>query len=120
MQMDCAANSQFSILHSPLIWMAGQITGAEGYTEALATGWYAAWNMANFLGGCNEQLLPPETCIGALTRALVVPNEDFQPINFNFGLLPRPEKLRKNEKKLFLIEQAQKKLSIFLQCCPMN
>jgi methylenetetrahydrofolate--tRNA-(uracil-5-)-methyltransferase len=97
------------------IWFAGQITGAEGYTEAIATGWHAAWNMANSKG-----MLPQGTCIRALIDAITSPNEDFQPINFNFGLLPRPESLRKSEKKNFLTMQAQKNLSIFVQCCQKN
>jgi len=102
------------------IWFAGQITGAEGYTEAIATGWYAAWNMANFLKGNMPEPLPQGTCIRALMEAITAPNENFQPMNFNFGLLPRPVDLCKNKKKLFLIEQTQKNLSIFLKCCQRN
>jgi methylenetetrahydrofolate--tRNA-(uracil-5-)-methyltransferase len=95
------------------IWFAGQITGAEGYTEAIATGWHAAWSMAG--------LPPPQgTCVRALIDAITAPNEDFQPMNFNFGLLPHPGNLRKSEKKIFLALQAQKNLSIFLQCCRKN
>ncbi|MCL2284001.1 MAG: methylenetetrahydrofolate--tRNA-(uracil(54)-C(5))-methyltransferase (FADH(2)-oxidizing) TrmFO [Fibromonadales bacterium] len=96
------------------IWFAGQITGAEGYTEAIATGWYAAWNMANALQNKTPDLLPQGSCIRALVEAITAPNEDFQPMNFNFGLLPRPENLRKSEKKDFLIKQSQKNLIIFI------
>jgi len=104
--------------NSPLpLWFAGQITGAEGYTEAIATGWYAAWNMANHLHGREPEFLPNGTCIRSLVEAITAPNEHFQPMNFNFGLLPRPENLRKNVKKIFLTQQSQKNLSIFLQCC---
>jgi methylenetetrahydrofolate--tRNA-(uracil-5-)-methyltransferase len=102
------------------LWFAGQITGAEGYTEAIATGWYAAWNMANYLQGKEPEFLPHGTCIRALVEAITTANEHFQPMNFNFGLLPRPENLRKSIKKNFLIEQSQKNLSIFLQCCRKN
>jgi len=102
------------------LWFAGQITGAEGYTEAIATGWYVAWNMANYMHGREPELLPQGTCIKALIEAITAPNEHFQPMNFNFGLLPRPENLRKNIKKDFLIEQSQKNLSIFLRCCRKN
>jgi methylenetetrahydrofolate--tRNA-(uracil-5-)-methyltransferase len=108
-----------SLKFSNNIWFAGQITGAEGYTEAIATGWYAAWNMANFLNGKETELLPNGTCIRALVEAITAPNENFQPVNFNFGLLPRPEKLRKSEKKDFLIEQARSTLSnIIMQIIP--
>jgi len=102
------------------IYFAGQITGAEGYTEAIATGWYAAWNMANSLRNKAFEPLPHGTCLGALIEAITSPHEDFQPMNFNFGLLPRPENLRKSEKKFFLIEQSQKNLIIFTQCCQKN
>jgi len=102
------------------LWFAGQITGAEGYTEAIATGWYAAWNMANFLKEKKAEPLPQGTCLRALIEAITAPNENFQPMNFNFGLLPRPADLHKNKKKNFLIEQAQKNLSIFLQCYQRN
>jgi len=102
------------------IWFAGQITGAEGYTEAIATGWYAAWNMASFLQNKVPEPLPQGSCIRALIEAITTPKDCFQPVNFNFGLLPRPEKLRKSEKKDFFINQNQKKLIIFTQCYQKN
>jgi methylenetetrahydrofolate--tRNA-(uracil-5-)-methyltransferase len=115
-----ASTLKFATHASHHIWFAGQITGAEGYTEAIATGWYAAWNMASFLKGKTPEPLPQGTCIRALIEAIIAPNEDFQPMNFNFGLLPRPTSLHKSKKKFFLIEQAQKNLSIFVQCCQKN
>jgi methylenetetrahydrofolate--tRNA-(uracil-5-)-methyltransferase len=102
------------------IWFAGQIIGAEGYVEAIATGWYAAWNIANYLKGKALEPLPQGTCIKALIEAITASNEDFQPMNFNLGLLPRPADIHKNKKKAFLIEQAKKNLSIFLQCYQKN
>ncbi|MFA6837124.1 MAG: methylenetetrahydrofolate--tRNA-(uracil(54)-C(5))-methyltransferase (FADH(2)-oxidizing) TrmFO [Fibrobacteraceae bacterium] len=89
----------------PPTWFAGQITGAEGYTEAIATGWYAAWNMANTLLHGATRELPPESCIHSLLRQLVSPNENFQPMNFNFGLLPHKEDYKKKDKKSLLAEQ---------------
>jgi methylenetetrahydrofolate--tRNA-(uracil-5-)-methyltransferase len=76
--------------------------------------------MANALQGREPVHLPHGTCIRALIEAITAPNENFEPMNFNFGLLPRPENLRKSEKKNFLIEQAQKKISIFIKCCQKN
>lgn len=90
----------------PPIWFAGQITGAEGYTEAVATGWYAAWNMANELLHGKENPLPEDSCIASLLRHLVQENEDFQPMNFNFGLLPHRMDMKKKNKKEILGSQA--------------
>lgn len=93
----------------PPIWFAGQITGAEGYTEAVATGLYAAWNMANTLRRGEGVRFPSESCLGALVEHLTAPNPSFQPMNFNFGLLPRPADLpRRTDRKAFLGEQAQR------------
>lgn len=100
----------------PQTWFAGQITGAEGYTEAVATGLYAAWNMANTLRRGRGLAFPPESCLGSLIEHLTSPNEDFQPMNFNFGLLPHPEKMpRKTDRKAFLAEQAQNSIRTWIQ-----
>lgn len=98
----------------PPLWFAGQITGAEGYTEAVATGWYAAWHMAQHLTRNTTIPLPEASCIRSLVDHLVAPNPEFQPMNFNFGLLPRPERLRKNQKKEFLANQAQQAIQAWI------
>lgn len=86
----------------PELYMAGQITGGEGYTEALSTGHYAARQM---LG---QGPLPKDSAIGSLIRYLVNSSEiNFQPMNFNFGLMPDvkakgdtiKEKLKKRDRK---------------------
>jgi methylenetetrahydrofolate--tRNA-(uracil-5-)-methyltransferase len=99
----------------PPTWFAGQITGAEGYTEAIATGWYAAWNLASTLLYGNSNPLPPESCIASLLRQLVSPNENFQPMNFNFGLLPHLQDMKKKNKKEILGEQAISAITQWLQ-----
>ncbi|HSQ42026.1 MAG TPA: methylenetetrahydrofolate--tRNA-(uracil(54)-C(5))-methyltransferase (FADH(2)-oxidizing) TrmFO, partial [Fibrobacteraceae bacterium] len=92
----------------PPIWLAGQITGAEGYCEAIGTGLYAAWNMAYSLKHGKGLDFPSETCLRSLMDHLVSPNENFQPMNFNFGLLPHPPEMpRKADKKAFLGQRAQ-------------
>jgi methylenetetrahydrofolate--tRNA-(uracil-5-)-methyltransferase len=80
------------------VFCAGQLTGAEGYTEAIGTGLYAASQVLADLRG--ESVAWPEaTCLGALTRHLTDPNPDYQPMNFNFGLLPKVEARSKKDKK---------------------
>ena len=84
------------------LFFAGQITGTEGYTESIASGLLAGINMAKFLN--NELLLelPNETMLGALTHYITNPeNDNFQPINSNWGIVPPvelPKKERKNKK----------------------
>lgn len=91
----------------PPIWFAGQITGAEGYTEAIATGWYAAWNMAQTLLHGGPTPLPQASCIHSLMKHITTENEQFQPMNFNFGLLPHNKEYKKKEKKAILGTDAE-------------
>ena len=99
----------------PPTWFAGQITGAEGYTEAIATGWYAAWNLASTLIHGKPKPLPEESCIASLLRQLVFPNENFQPMNFNFGLLPHKQEMKKKNKKEILGNEAILAVTKWLQ-----
>ena len=84
------------------LFFAGQITGTEGYSESIASGLLAGINMARFLN--NETLieLPEDTMLGALTHYITNPqNDNFQPINSNWGIVPPvelPKKERKNKK----------------------
>ncbi len=98
----------FSLKAAPKVFLAGQITGAEGYTEALATGHYAARMMDARVRG-NTLEWPAETALGSLTTHLTTERADdaapFQPMNFNMGLLPdlpeatlEPSKSKKKDK----------------------
>ncbi len=92
------------------IFFAGQILGAEGYTEAVGTGLYSAWQIAHHIQKDCGIDFPEATCLGALSDFLTSPNESFQPMNFNFGLLPKTEEVHRKEKKSFLVEQTLKTL----------
>jgi methylenetetrahydrofolate--tRNA-(uracil-5-)-methyltransferase len=90
------------------IFCAGQLTGAEGYTEALSTGLYAASCLHAAIRGLSAPAWPKETCIGALTAHLTSPTDDFQPMNFTFGLLPVNAEWPKKQRKERQIEACQK------------
>ncbi|MEB3288023.1 MAG: methylenetetrahydrofolate--tRNA-(uracil(54)-C(5))-methyltransferase (FADH(2)-oxidizing) TrmFO [Vampirovibrionales bacterium] len=74
----------------PHILFAGQLTGTEGYSESIATGLWAALNMARLALGQTPGIPPKTTMLGALlhyiTRAEAI-GKDFQPINSNWGIL---------------------------------
>jgi methylenetetrahydrofolate--tRNA-(uracil-5-)-methyltransferase len=71
------------------IFVAGQLTGIEGYMESTAMGFLAGVNAARLLTG-QEIILPPRTtAMGALVGHVTnVFAQDFQPMNVNFGLFP--------------------------------
>ncbi len=102
------------------IYCAGQITGAEGYTEAIGTGLYVASQVLSSLRGEPSLPWPEESCLGALTRHLTDPNPDFQPMNFNFGLLPKIDSAAKKEKKGLQIEACLRSLENFSPFSPLS
>ena len=81
--------------------LAGQITGTEGYVEAIASGLFAALNTYADLMG-KERLTLPDTCaFGSLVAYATNPETDpYQPMHVNFGLVPplSGRRMRKGER----------------------
>lgn len=75
--------------HHPCVFLAGQMTGVEGYVESAATGILAGINAARLARGEGPCVPPPTTAIGALLYYLTHADaETFQPMHVNFGILP--------------------------------
>ncbi len=73
----------------PRVWVAGQLTGTEGYLEAAATGLLAGVNLAATRLGRPAFILPNETVLGALVAYATDPETSpYQPMHVNFGLVP--------------------------------
>lgn len=85
------------------LYFAGQITGVEGYVESISSGLMAGINAANEFNGKKEFILPIETMTGALANYISTPNEKFQPMNANFGIVPGLEKRIKDKKEKYKI-----------------
>ena len=93
-------SSYLNFLQYPRLFLAGQISGVEGYVESAAMGLLAGINAARQIQ--NRPLITPprETAMGALIAHLTnTATKDFQPMNVNFGLFPplagrTPKKLR--------------------------
>ena len=87
------------IREHPNIFFAGQITGVEGYVESAAMGIIAGINAARLIKGLDPIVLPKETMIGCLADYISSPETTtFQPMNANFGILPKPLERIKNKK----------------------
>jgi methylenetetrahydrofolate--tRNA-(uracil-5-)-methyltransferase len=93
----------------PNVFMAGQVSGIEGYVESAATGLLAGINAARSLNG-DEVLPPPETtAFGALITHLTKTDpKHFQPTNVIFALFPPlGVKLRqKDQRRQALVQRA--------------
>jgi methylenetetrahydrofolate--tRNA-(uracil-5-)-methyltransferase len=83
------------------VFIAGQLTGVEGYLESAATGLLAGINAARLIRGEGRVSPPATTMLGALLGYLTQSRpETFQPINANFGILPRLSQIvRKREER---------------------
>lgn len=80
------------------IFFAGQITGVEGYVESISSGLVAGINAVKKFKGEDKVTFDEKTMIGALSKYISTPNEKFQPMNANFGIVPELDKKIKDKK----------------------
>ncbi|HEY3298630.1 MAG TPA: methylenetetrahydrofolate--tRNA-(uracil(54)-C(5))-methyltransferase (FADH(2)-oxidizing) TrmFO, partial [Armatimonadota bacterium] len=84
----------------PNIFFAGQITGVEGYVESAAMGILAGINAARVSKGMEPIIVPKTSMTGCLADYISSPETTtFQPMNSNFGILPKPAENIRNKKE---------------------
>ena len=94
------------------IFFAGQITGVEGYVESAASGMVAGINMAKYMLGEDLIEFPRETAMGSMAYYITHTSQDgFQPMNANFGILPKLEE-NIRDKKVKYQKMADRSLDI--------
>jgi methylenetetrahydrofolate--tRNA-(uracil-5-)-methyltransferase len=70
------------------VFLAGQITGVEGYTESAAIGLLAGRFVSNIMQGKPLEIPPRQSMLGSLYRYVTEGGlGDYQPMNANLGLL---------------------------------
>jgi methylenetetrahydrofolate--tRNA-(uracil-5-)-methyltransferase len=106
---------------SPGVFLAGQITGVEGYVESAGGGFLCALLLAQRLSGRDLAPPPPTTALGGLLTHLQTPREDFQPSNLTWALLPPvvDPKVKKLPKHVRLERGAQRALDDLAAWLPL-
>jgi methylenetetrahydrofolate--tRNA-(uracil-5-)-methyltransferase len=101
----------------PRIFIAGQLSGVEGYTESIATGMLAGLYAAQAALGQPTAAVPRPSALGSLVHYIThAQADDFQPANITFDLLlPLEETERKQirDKRERHRLQCQRALAVF-------
>ncbi len=89
------------------VFVAGQLSGVEGYVESIASGKSVALHILGLLRA-EPKPLPRDTMIGALAAYVSTENADFQPMNANYGILPPidPPIKDKTERRQAMLDRA--------------
>ncbi len=105
-------DSSLQMKKRPGLFLAGQLSGVEGYVESAAMGLLAGMNAAHLAKGQALRVPPPATALGALINHLTRSDPaHFQPSNVNFGLFPPlKKKIRKKERGAYRAQLALEEL----------
>ncbi|HJM42434.1 MAG TPA: methylenetetrahydrofolate--tRNA-(uracil(54)-C(5))-methyltransferase (FADH(2)-oxidizing) TrmFO [Nitrospinota bacterium] len=113
---------------APRLFIAGQITGVEGYLESAAMGLLAGLNAAARARTYHlpaPPLPPPPpaaTALGALVACITGADaKNFQPVNIHYGLLPPvPKKGSREDRRRRIDDRALKELDQWRKCLPFD
>jgi methylenetetrahydrofolate--tRNA-(uracil-5-)-methyltransferase len=105
----------------PGVFLAGQITGVEGYVESCAGGFVCAVMLAQALHGLPTSPPPPSTALGGVRTHLGRAAEPYQPSNVTWAWLPPHEnrRLRKRDRYQALAERSLAALGAWLESEPL-
>lgn len=78
-----------SLKNAPHVFIAGQLSGVEGYVECIASGFLAGLALAQRAQGAKYEPPPRVTALGSLVHFIThASSPDFQPANISFDLIP--------------------------------
>lgn len=93
-------NKFYQLKKHPNIFIAGQLSGVEGYVESISSGLVCGINMAKFLEGNELVDFGRYTMIGALPNYISTAKPTtFQPMSSNWGIVPPLDVVIKDKKE---------------------
>ncbi|MDR2822831.1 MAG: methylenetetrahydrofolate--tRNA-(uracil(54)-C(5))-methyltransferase (FADH(2)-oxidizing) TrmFO [Acholeplasmatales bacterium] len=96
------------------IYVAGQISGVEGYLESASSGLIAGNYMAKQILGTQFVPLSTNTIIGSLANYISTKQKTFNPMNANFSIISQVEMKDKRLKKEFYVKRSLKEINEYL------
>lgn len=110
-------NSVYRMKKYPNIFIAGQLSGVEGYVESVGSGFIAGVNAARIAYGNDELVFPIASALGSQANYIANANpKDFQPMNANFGFFPVVEsKHSKKDRKQMLAKRSLDSLKEWME-----
>lgn len=105
-------HADLSLKKHPLVYLAGQITGVEGYLESAACGMMAAFFISLRLNDQPHSAPPANTALGALLRHVTNADpKNYQPANIGFSLFDPifyegSEGLKKDQLRELMVSQS--------------
>ena len=107
-------NNRYQFIKYPNIFIAGQISGVEGYIESAASGLYAALNMYEYLNDMDGPYLGSDTMMGAMANYISDENiEKLVPMNANYGIFKLNYNGNKKDKKAYYASHAISEVKAF-------
>lgn len=107
-------NNMYQVIKYPNIFIAGQVSGVEGYVESASSGLSAGYHMYRYLQKSQNKPFPRDTMIGSLSYYVSTPNVSFNPMNANLGLLPTLPPHKKSERKRLYYERSMASMKTHL------
>lgn len=105
-------NDDLSLKNHPNIYIAGQLSGVEGYMESAAHGLLCGISAANRILNKPQLILPDYTMLGGLINHIKTESKNFQPMGAAFGLLP-PLDIRERDKLKRYMLLSERSLKFF-------
>lgn len=97
-------NCYSQVKKCPNVFVAGQLSGVEGYIESIASGLLCALNMIQYVKGLPMIEFPDTTMCGALLHYIAEADpKHFQPMSSNMGIVAPIEKRIKDKKERYTL-----------------
>ena len=109
-------DDDLALVAKPGVYLAGQISGVEGYVESAACGMLLGIKLAHEARGLQSAFPPRTTMLGGMLGHLRDPNDDFQPSNVMWSMVPPIEgrRLKKRARRDLQSERALQDLGAWL------